>query len=34
MDYSSQYGAYPGNDIYSIGFSDDGKYYFEAKGKV
>jgi hypothetical protein len=29
MNYSSQYGAYPGNDIYSIGFSDDGKYYFD-----
>jgi hypothetical protein len=28
MNYSSQYGAYPGNDIYSIGFSDDGKYYY------
>ena len=29
MNYSSQYGAYPGNDIYSIGFSDDGNYYFD-----
>ena len=28
MNYSSQYGAYPGNDIYSIGFSDDGNYYY------
>jgi hypothetical protein len=29
MNYSSQYGAYPGNDIYSIGFSDDGNYYYD-----
>jgi hypothetical protein len=28
MNYSSQYGAYPGNDIYSIGVSDDGNYYY------
>ena len=28
MNYSSQYGAYPGNDTNSIGFSDDGNYYF------
>jgi hypothetical protein len=29
MNYSSQYGAYPGNDIHSIGFSDDGNYYYD-----
>jgi hypothetical protein len=28
MNYSSQYGAYPGNDIYSVGFTDDGNYYY------
>jgi hypothetical protein len=28
MNYSSQYGSYPGNDTSSIGFSDDGNYYF------
>ena len=34
MNYSSQYGAYPGNDIYSIGFSDDGNYYFNGSSVV
>jgi hypothetical protein len=29
MNYSGPFDGYPGNDIYSIGFSDDGKYYFD-----
>jgi hypothetical protein len=29
MNYSGPFNGYPGNDIYSIGFSDDGKYYFD-----
>jgi hypothetical protein len=28
MNYNSTTGAYPGNDTESIGFSDDGKFYF------
>ena len=29
MNYQGDpYGGYPGNDIYSIGFSDDGNYYY------
>jgi hypothetical protein len=28
MNYSGPFDGYPGNDINSIGFSDDGKYYF------
>ena len=29
MNYQGNpYGGYPGNDIYSIGFSDDGNYYY------
>jgi hypothetical protein len=29
MNYQGNpYGGYPGNDVYSIGFSDDGKYYY------
>jgi hypothetical protein len=29
MNYSSQFDAYPGNDEYSNGFSDDGKLYYD-----
>jgi hypothetical protein len=29
MNYSGPFDGYPGNDIYSIGFSDDGNYYFD-----
>jgi hypothetical protein len=28
MNYSTQYGAYPGNDTQSVGFSMDGNFYF------
>ena len=28
MNYSGPFDGYPGNDIYSIGFSDDGNYYY------
>jgi hypothetical protein len=28
MNYSGPFNGYPGNDVNSIGFSDDGKYYF------
>jgi hypothetical protein len=28
MNYSTQYGAYPGNDAQSVGFSMDGNFYF------
>ena len=28
MNYSGTFDAYPGNDANSVGFSDDGKYYF------
>ena len=33
MNYSGPFDGYPGNDIYSIGFSDDGKYYFNGSVK-
>jgi hypothetical protein len=29
MNYSTQYGAYPGNDTQSVGFSMDGNFYFD-----
>jgi len=28
MNYSGPFNGYPGNDVNSIGFSDDGKYYY------
>lgn len=28
MNYQGPFDGYPGNDVHSIGFSDDGKYYF------
>jgi len=32
MNYNSNMGAYPGNDTESIGFSDDGQYYYDGTG--
>ena len=32
MNYNNITGAYPGNDTESIGFSDDGQYYFNGAG--
>jgi hypothetical protein len=34
MNYSGPFDGYPGNDIYSIGFSDDGNYYFDGSSVV
>jgi hypothetical protein len=32
MNYSGPFNGYPGNDTNSIGFSDDGQYYFNGVG--
>jgi hypothetical protein len=32
MNYVGPFNGYPGNDVYSIGFSDDGQYYFNGVG--